>query len=87
MSADEAINGLDTLRGDIRRFHHAFEMECDGVQEQWSQLQAMGGARADHAAMLLSRLRQILDDMAAYETRCSQQITGMVADPFGRKAA
>lgn len=83
-SADIMIEKLDTLRGEINRRSHPISLEIDDIAEQWEQLKVIGGARADHAAALLSRLRPAIADLTRFLVRVENQIDDLVANPFGR---
>jgi hypothetical protein len=84
MTPETAIETLGELlkRVDATRSHLADE--ADEIGEQWQGLGHVGGQRADHAAALLSRLRPHLAELARFATACQEQLTGFVADPFGR---
>lgn len=85
MTGTEAITSVQEMEGQLNQVRHALHCEIEDIQEQWSVLENMGGARDDHAASLLSRLRPALDDLSRLAATMSQQITKIVADPFGTK--
>lgn len=86
MSPEEAIAKLETsLRKQINKQVSLLGYECERIEEEWEGLRLAGGQRADHAAMLLARLRPHLRDLASFLTRCEKQLDGYVADPFQRK--
>ena len=57
--------------------------EADEIEEQWQGLLAAGGARDDHAAVLLAKLEPHLSDIASFAATCRTQILAMLDDPFG----
>lgn len=84
MTPEQAIERLDELPKKLNRELHSLSLECDEIREQWEGLKRVGGARADHAATLLSRLRPALANLSRQGRAIEQQINGWVADPFGR---
>jgi hypothetical protein len=86
MTPTEGMGKLCDVEGHVLRLASAVRDEAGAVYEQWEALVAVGGGRDDHAAALLARLRGPLDELSRFCSTVSGQITGMVADPFGRKA-
>lgn len=86
MSPEEAIEKLDQLQKQLNQTMHAISLECDGIEQHWDGLKRVGGARADHAAIMLGRLRPALDKLSRQSKAIELQITGWVADPFQSKA-
>lgn len=87
MPPEEAIEKLSELRHKFNVTLHQLGLECDDIREQWDGLKRAGGARADHAATLLSRLRPALADLARRAHAVEQSINRWVADPFETKQA
>ena len=85
MDPEQMIQDLSSLIGAYNRFGSHLRAEAEQIEEEWSLLGQAGGQRADHAAQLLSRLRPILRDAAAFCRVAEQQIDEMVADPFQRR--
>lgn len=85
MSPEQAIGALPELLKQLNSPMHFLGLEADAVSEQWDGLGRVGGQRADHAAMLLGRLRPHLRDIAKFCVAVEKQIDGMIADPFQRK--
>lgn len=84
MCADEMLSTVAEMEATLNRARHALHCEIEDITEQWEALRNLGGQRCDYAAQLLSRLRPALDEIATFAGACSQQITAIVADPFGR---
>lgn len=84
MTPEHAIERLGEMRDQMNRLAHAVQLASDAIGAQWRGLGQAGGQRADHAALLLSRLRPALRDLAAFCTTCEQQIDAFMADPFQR---
>ncbi len=80
----KAMDELETLRKRLNVFAYNLDGECEDIAEQWKGLGRVGGQRADHAALLLSRLRSHLADIAKFCKTVEAQIDAMVADPFER---
>jgi hypothetical protein len=85
LTPEKAIEQLDELRKKINVRVHQLGLECDDIREHWDGLKRVGGAREDHAATLLSRLRPALADIGRLVHTVEGQINGWVADPFGTK--
>lgn len=84
MDAIQAIREADQIRQVINRLSHALDLEIGQLWEEWQALESMGSGRADHAVILLSRLRPNLHELAGFCETCESQIDGLLADPFGR---
>ena len=87
MNAITAIESIGDLVGKLHQLQFAIDCEADGITEQWDELKRLGGAREDHAAALLSRLRPALRALAELATTAEHQIDAVVADPFERNNA
>lgn len=87
MEPEKLIEQLGELMGQINRHVSFMRAETEDIDDAWEGLRQAGGQRADHAAMLLARLRPHLRDLAKFCNNCETQIDRMVADPFGRKSA
>jgi hypothetical protein len=85
LDPEKMIDKTDKMLGDINRRVSFLRAECEDIAEQWQGLGMACGQRADHAAVLLGRLRPHLRDLASFATRCEKQMDEMVADPFQRK--
>lgn len=87
LDPEKMIHKTDKMLGEITRRVSGLRAECEDIAEQWQMLGNVGGQRADHAAVLLGRIRPHLQDLAAFCGVCESQITQMVTDPFQRKEA
>jgi len=84
MEPEEAIENVAAITRRIDEIRAHLSDEADQLAEEWAGIGAAGGQRADHAAMLLGRLRPHLAELEQFAAACRQQITDMVANPFGR---
>jgi len=83
-------HGIDKIPDMLQAMHEMqrdFDSDAAGVVSDWIGLIRVGGQRSDHAAVLLSRLRPHLEKMTGFMNRVDEQISVMLIDPFGRKAA
>ena len=76
------INNLDQLMDRLTARVQAIRKECADIVSDWDGLG--DGQRADHAAVILTRLRPHLDSLARFANDSIKQINEMVADPFCR---
>jgi ABC-type transporter Mla subunit MlaD len=86
MEPEHAIDTVADLAGQVARMSSFLRAETEDIADAWEGLRIAGGQRADHAALLLGRLRPHLRDLAAFCKNVETQIDTMVADPFGRNA-
>lgn len=82
----KAIEQLREFEKNLNRLRCHLANEISEVGEQWDQLKRIGGARDDHAASLLGKLRHHLAHIAKLCGNTEKQIDQMIADPFGRHA-
>jgi hypothetical protein len=83
-AADEMIRDLGDIADKVDAFAFALRSEIADTLSLWNGLGRVGGQRADHAADLMARLRPDLANICRYCHAIEAQITGMVANPFGR---
>jgi hypothetical protein len=85
LDPEKMIDKTDKMLGDINRRVSFLRAECEDIAEQWQGLGMACGQRADHAAVLLGRLRPHLRDLASFCKTVEGQLDSMVADPFQTK--
>jgi hypothetical protein len=85
MAPETAVVCCGDIDGALMRKVSALRAEGEDIRDQWEGLTRVGGGRADHAAALLGRLRNHLQDISRYAATVDRQIADMVADPFGRR--
>jgi hypothetical protein len=86
MTPENAVDKLGTLIEHLDGLRGQLSKEAEEICQQWQRLGRVGGRRADHAAVLLGRLRPELRALSQWAATCEQQIAEMAADPFGQKA-
>lgn len=87
MTGTEAIDNAEHISKRLNQLCGGLRAEIEEMVEQWIRLGQAGGARDDHAAMLLNRLKPHLADIARFTAACEKQIEQIYADPFGERAA
>ncbi len=85
MTPESAIANVRDLTRRIDAVRARLSAEADEINEQWGALRGVGGQRADHAAVLLQRLRPHLAELTRFASACVEQLDAYKADPFGRK--
>lgn len=80
----EAIANIDALVAHAGLLVANLKMEADEIALNWEGIESVGGARDDHAAMLLGRLRAHLGEIATWALIVDEQVEDMVRDPFNR---
>ena len=85
MTPETAIVCCGDIDAGLMRMVSALRAEGEDIRGQWEGLTRVGGGRDDHAAVLLGRLRNVLQDIARFAATADRQIADMVADPFGRR--
>ena len=83
LDPSEQITHLDAMAKQIGRRVADLRLEIDDITLQWEGLQAIGGAREDHAAHLLSCLQAHLCGLAHFCATADVQIQQMHENPFG----
>lgn len=84
MSPENMIGKVDDLLGRINQLVSSIRAESEDIAERWQALGMQGAQRADHAALLLGRMRPALVELSRFAANVDTQITGMIADPFER---
>jgi len=83
MTATERLESLDNLLQGIARIGAHLTCEVEKMRTFWAGIKHAGGARDDHAAELLTRLRPHFRALERFAQNCQGQVDQAVADPFG----
>ncbi len=83
MDPEEMIGDLNTLADRVAVLANNVRTQIRVVSGQWDRLGKVGGQRADHAAKLMTDLREPLRDMQEFAETAQQQIEDMHRNPFG----
>jgi len=86
VTATQRLETIDNLLQGISRITAHLGHEASEVQTMWAGIKHAGGARDDHAAELLMRLRPHLVALEHFAQRCQGQLDQAAADPFGDQA-
>ncbi len=81
MNATQAIETLDSPIGFLNSRINALANECHDISVEWDGLKNAGGARDDHAATLLLRVRQRLADVQGVCYVMNQNLTLVIRNP------
>jgi hypothetical protein len=85
MTPTQAITHLADMLAKIDAIRQELAKDAAQVQEQWAALGSMGAQRDDHAAALLTKLRQPLWRLQSFASTCHDQIGAWHAEPFAHE--